>query len=249
MRETQRLLDAVKRQLRARGITYAELGRRIGLSESSVKRLFATGNFTLNRLESICGVLQLSLAELTRTMEGSASPEVFSLTEEQEQLLASEAGILACFYLLLNGRSTADCRERLRLQAPAVQEILRKLASVGLMTGSGKAMQLTARLPISWRPDGPVRKLYERQVREEFMQCDFRAPGESLAFHSAELSVASIRVMKRKLERLSADFAELAALDADLKPREKSSVGLLLAARPWVFSMFDSFRSARADRP
>ncbi|MET0292255.1 MAG: helix-turn-helix transcriptional regulator [Steroidobacteraceae bacterium] len=244
MRETQRLLDAVKRQLRARGITYAELGRRIGLSESSVKRLFASGNFTLTRLERICGVLQLTLADLARTMDGLGATPAATLTEEQEHLLASEAGILACFYLLLNGHTTADCRERLRLHAPAVDEILKKLASVGLVTGSGKTLQLSARLPLSWRPEGPVRKLYERQVREEFMQCAFKAPGESLAFHSAELSPASVRVLRRKLDKVSADFAELAALDLPLPSREKTSVALLLAMRPWVFSMFDGLRTA-----
>lgn len=244
MRETQRLLDAVKRQLRARGITYAELGRRIGLSESSVKRLFASGNFTLTRLERICGVLQLTMSELARTLDGGGqTPQSASLTEEQEHLLASESSILACFYLLLNGRTTQECRSRLRLEAAALKDILRKLGSVGLVTGAGKTPQLNARLPISWRMDGPVRKLYERQVREEFMQCAFKGPGESLAFHSGELSPASWRVMKRKLERLSADFAELAALDLTLKPREKSSVAVLLGMRPWVFSMFDGYQS------
>ncbi len=244
MRETQRLLDAVKQQLRARGITYAELGRRIGLSESSVKRLFSTGNFTLTRLERICGVLQLSLADLARASDGSRpSQQPATLTEAQERLLASEPSILACFYLLLNGRSTQDCRDRLALAAPAVQAILVKLGRVGLVTGRGRAMQLNARLPITWRPDGPVRRLYERQVREEFLRCRFNEPAESLAFHSAELSAASLRVLSRKLERLAGEFADLAALDAELHPREKSSVGMLLALRPWVFSMFDSLRS------
>jgi DNA-binding Xre family transcriptional regulator len=249
VRETQLLLAAVKRQLRARGITYAQLGRRIGLSESSVKRLFASGNFTLSRLERICGVLQLSIGDLARTMGSPQAASPASLSHEQERLLASEVSILACFYLLLNGRSTQDCRDRLQLSAPAVNEILRKLAGVGLVSVGGKQVTLNARLPIDWRRDGPVRRLYERQVRDEFLRCAFDGPGESLAFHSAELSAASLRVLKRKLDRLAADFAELAALDVDLKPRDKASVGLLLGLRPWVFSMFSGIQPAQTARP
>ena len=105
-------------------------------------------------------------------------------------------------------------------------------------------MALNATLPVTWRLDGPVRRLYERQVRAEFLQSPFTAPGESLAFHSAELSAASLRILARKLERLSADFAELAALDLTLAAREKTSVALLTAMRPWVFSMFSNYRSA-----
>jgi len=248
MRETQRLLDALKRQLRARGITYAHLGRKIGLSESSVKRLFASGNFTLTRLERVCGVLQLSLGDLARAMDTPQPGQLAQLSEQQERLLASEASILACFYLLLNGRSTQDCRARLRLSAPAVKQIVRKLAAVGLVTENGRQLTLNARLPIAWRRDGPVRRLYERQVRDEFLRCAFDGPGDALAFHSAELSTASQRVLKRKLERLAADFAELAALDVDLKPRDKTSVGVLLALRPWVFSMFSGLDAAQTAR-
>jgi hypothetical protein len=37
---------------------------------------------------------------------------------------------------------------------------------------------------------------------------------------------------------LAREFAELATLDVSLPTREKQSVALLMAFRPWVFSMF-----------
>ena len=43
-----------------------------------------------------------------------------------------------------------------------------------------------------------------------------------------------------------ADFADLAALDVRLPARDKSSVALLLACRPWVFSMFSAYRAKAA---
>jgi DNA-binding Lrp family transcriptional regulator len=241
LEETRRLLDALKRQLRAREITYAALGKKIGLSESSVKRLFASGSFTLTRLERVCGVLQMTVADLVRGNDVPQAGVPATLSHEQERVLASDAGLLACFYLLLNGHTIADCARRLNLTARALQSVLKRLGQAGLVSRSSKEVRLTAKLPIAWRMDGPVRRLYERQVRAEFLQSPFTEPGEALAFHSAELSSASLRVLGRKLERLSAEVAELAALDVSLPSREKTSVGMLVALRPWVFSMFANY--------
>ena len=54
MGETNRIILALKRGLRARGITYAMLARRIGLSEPSVKRILSRGSQSLPRLEPLC---------------------------------------------------------------------------------------------------------------------------------------------------------------------------------------------------
>jgi len=41
------LVDVLKRELRTRGITYAQVARKLDLSEASVKRMFSRKNFSL----------------------------------------------------------------------------------------------------------------------------------------------------------------------------------------------------------
>jgi hypothetical protein len=89
-----------------------------------------------------------------------------------------------------------------------------------------------------------VHRVYERQVKAEFLQADFQGPLEALNFRSAELSEASARILTRKLEQLTRDFAELATLDVGLAAAEKKSAALLVAFRPWVFSMFGGLKPA-----
>ncbi len=173
-------------------MTYRALSKAINLSESSVKRLFADGSFTLARLERVCSALDMTVADLSR-MAGSA-PVVRSRTDtlslEQERLLARNPPLLACFYLLLNGHSIAETRTRLKISARAMRELLDALAAARLVeVGAKQTLRFHARLPIAWRADGPVRKLYERQVRAEFLQGAFNGSSEALTFHSAELSV------------------------------------------------------------
>jgi hypothetical protein len=102
--------------------------------------------------------------------------------------------------------------------------------------------RLRVHAPISWREDGPIRRTYEQQVREEFMRSSFMAQDEVLQFRSAELSDASRMVLQRKLAKLASEFNELAELDRHLPSRERRSVALMMACRPWVWSMFDGLR-------
>src|SRR3990170_1277219 len=160
MNETKNLLETLKRCLRARGVTYHKLGRALGLSESSVKRLFADESFTLARLEKVCGALDMSVGDLVRMAAGTRDAQTFSLTLEQERTLASDASLLALFYLLLNGRTVEAAERRLGLNPRSMRTLLDRLAEAQLVEVDAKRrLRLNARLPISWRPDGPVRKL------------------------------------------------------------------------------------------
>ena len=64
MSECAQIIAVLKRSLKARGTTYRDLARAVGLSEASIKRIFAQETFSLARLEQICTALGLSIAEV-----------------------------------------------------------------------------------------------------------------------------------------------------------------------------------------
>jgi len=96
---------------------------------------------------------------------------------------------------------------------------------------------MRAATSIRWRKDGAVRARYQQQVFSEFLNDRFSADGQFLEFEILELSPASVTLLTRKLELLLKEVGELAALDQSLHPRDKLSTGLLLALRPWVYSV------------
>ncbi len=53
MAQVSLLVSELKRYLKAHGLTYAEVGKQLELSESSVKRLFARETFSLQRFEQV----------------------------------------------------------------------------------------------------------------------------------------------------------------------------------------------------
>lgn len=236
--DSTRILANLKAALRARSVTYAMLAKRIGLSEPSVKRVLSRGTLSLRRLEQICEAIDITVAEVVQAAGGSALERTDTLTIEQEKALAMDAKLLSCYHLIANGRSVREIEADMRASARSVQQWLARLSELGLVAQARGRVRVTAAVAPRWRPDGPMRRMYEREVRAEFLHSLFGAEREALHFGTAELSAASCRVLQRKLDRLAADFRDLADLDSTLPSAAKRNVGCLLAMRPWVFSKF-----------
>jgi DNA-binding Xre family transcriptional regulator len=83
MTTSARIIDTLKRQLKARGITYKNLAVELHRSESAVKHMFSTGNFSLKRLDEICAVLELDIGDLVNISE-SQQPKIEQLSAEYE---------------------------------------------------------------------------------------------------------------------------------------------------------------------
>jgi DNA-binding Xre family transcriptional regulator len=236
MDETRQLVDALKRCLKMRGLTYGTLAKRINLSEASVKRIFSERSFTLRRLEQVCGALEISLGELIRMVEqGGSRPTKLSV--EQEEALARDPALLSYFYLLMNGATDAEIQRGYEFDAPRIQKVRARLIELELIEPLTRGRQrLRVGRQISWRIDGPVRRAYERQVKAEFLQADFTDHGDFFSWQPAELTAASIEILKRKLALLQREFLDLAELDST-STQTRYSTALLLAFRPWVFSL------------
>ena len=72
MSTTLDLVNALKSELKAAGITYADLARQLNLAESSIKRVFAKGDMPLSRIDDVLRVLKMDFAELARKVADAA---------------------------------------------------------------------------------------------------------------------------------------------------------------------------------
>ncbi len=249
MSESTQIIEALKRSLKTRGLTYRDLAPKLGLSEATIKRVFSEETFSLQRLEAICAAIGMTMSELVKMAAEAREPRSQYLSLEQEHLLASDSRLLACFYLLLNGRSSEEIAKRMGLAERELRALYVKLDAARLIELQPRLrVRLRVGPVISWRTDGPVHRVYEKQVKAEFLQSEFQGAYEKLLFRSAELSDASAKILLRKLEQLAKDFAEFARLDVTVPADEKNNVGMLIAFRPWTFSMFDGLGRASAPR-
>jgi len=236
MSQTKQWIDTLKRCLKARGLTYLDVAHALKLSEASVKRLFAKQSFSIQRLEQVCRMLDMSFSELARINDMDREERRTTLSLQQEKELASDPVLLSYFYLLLNGWESERIAERFELLPSHQVRLLARLDRLGLieLQVNNRVRMLTSRR-IQWRKEGAVRQLYEREVKQAFLHDEFAGSGSHFAFESAELTPESARMVQRKLVRVQQDFDELAELDAKLPHTEKRGYGLMVALRPWAY--------------
>jgi hypothetical protein len=241
-----RFVEALKRSLRARGLTYGALARELRLSEASVKRMFSRGTFTLSRIEQILAVLDLQLDEVAR-MSRSAESQARELSVEQETALARDERLLSVFWLLQNDWRFAEIIEAFAISRAELTAACARLEKLALIDWRpGDRVRLKVAKDFAWRAGGPVKKVYGRRVVQEFLQGRFEAPLELLRFESRVLSQESAMVLKRRLERLARDFNEFAEADASAPSGRRLGVALLAACRPWEFSVVNALKRRKS---
>ena len=234
--QTSGLVEALKKLLKARGVTYRQLAAGLGLSEPSVKRLFSERTFTLQRLEQVCQVLEIDFFELAKLARG-ASTTTNEMTIEQEQILAKDSKLLGVFYLVFNEWQPNDIFDRYVLTKPELVKLLLRLEKLGLVeVMPGDKVKLKVPRSLRLRRDGPIRRAHGRHVVASFLQADFAAAGGLFRFEIRELSKASFVTMQRRLERVAAEFNELAELDSYLPSDQREGIGMAVGTRPWVVS-------------
>lgn len=233
------LVGALKSALRSRGLRYRDVAEGLGLSEASVKRLFAEETFSLRRFAEVCALIDMSVADLARLAE--QRDPVSTLTLEQESALVDDPLLLTVFYLLVNGWTAERIAGEYALTPPQITGALTRLDRLRLieLLPGNRVRLLTART-IRWRRDGPVRRAYQQRAFAEFIRHAFDGPDDVLIMETAELSSASMKLLERRLSQLRREFIELAEVDRSLAPEDKRGVGLAVALRPWVFSLLEA---------
>jgi len=240
---TREIVETLKKVLKARGMTYAELARALRVSTPTVKRLFSQRSFTLARLEEILRVLEIDFFELARLSHGRRGGPA-ELALEQETALAKDARLFSVFWLLCNEWRFDEIVAEFRIGAAQITSYFARLERLRLIDWRpGNRARLRVPRRYIWRAGGPLRKAYGLKVVTEFMRSRFDAPHDAFHFEAQELSAESAIVAKRRLERVAAEIHELAEMDAATPGKKRVTLGVLLACRPWSISIVHALRA------
>jgi transcriptional regulator with XRE-family HTH domain len=240
------LVKAIKTRLKAQGLSYRELGKLIGVSEPTVKRDLARGNFSLQRLDRICDALGISVAELIQPAEAAALTE---LSEQQEQALAADPQTLVVTYLIVNDWKFDEIVATFQLTDSQLVNVLLKLDKLRIVDfrPPKRIRKLTAR-NFSWRKDGAVQAYFLRRVIPEFFDARFDAPGDEFRFVGGLLSASSLLRLHASIRRFAAEYEQLAHQDASLPFKELSGCSAILALRSWEYSEISKLRRDKTVR-
>jgi transcriptional regulator with XRE-family HTH domain len=226
--------EALKRQLKAQDITYADLAQRIGVSEASVKRMFSLKNFTLHRLDQILTAIGIDFQDLAQVAR-ERQQLISSLTFEQEEEIIGDTRLFIVAVSALNMRPFEQIIGMYDIsEAEAVKYLLR-LDRIGfLQLLPNNRVKLLVSRTFAWIPNGPIQKYFREKAYGDYLDSRFDGEMEMMRVVNVMLSKQSTAALLEGLKQLADDFSQQHQDDARLPQDERFPISLMLAARPWM---------------
>ncbi len=238
MSQSSRLVQVIKRELKARQISYRDLAEQLQLSESAVKQMFSAGNFTLKRLDALCDILSLEFAELAKLASDSHAA-LDGLSVEQEERLVSDPVLLLVAYCVVNGWRFTDIVERYRISET---QCIQKLAELDRMRMAellpGNRIRALIGINFHWQPNGPIEQFFRREVQNQFFDSAFDAPDAVRLVKSGDISAATFAQIVNRLQAAGQLFDDLAREDHAYPSHQRRGASMILAIRHWEFGAF-----------
>ncbi len=234
------LIDSLKRELKARGITYADLALRINMSEASVKRMFSQKNFTLQRLDDILQAADIDFRDIALAGHDE-SKLVSELTFAQEKEIISDAKLLVVAVSALNLLSVEQIVDIYALTDAEVVKYLVQLDRIGFLELlPNNRIKLRVSRTFRWIPDGPIQTYFRELALRDYLESKFDGEHELMQVVNVMLSKQSIIVLLSRLKQLARELSQQHQEDAKLPYAEKFSISFMLAARPWMPKAFEA---------
>jgi DNA-binding Xre family transcriptional regulator len=242
MSSPELVLEVLRAELRAASITYKALAERIGMSESSVKRMFGQKDMSLSRLAQICKAAGIALEDVLRRA-ADARAHADTLTLPQEKSLVSNPRLLLVAICCLGHWSLEQVVETYRLTEAECIRCMAELDRLGLIELKPlNRYSLRVSNAFRWLPDGPVQQFFREHVVADYFRGRFDGAGETLMCLPARLSLASAHELGQKIHQLAGELARLHRNDRKLASEERDGFTLLVGFQSWEFEAFTALR-------
>lgn len=244
MSTTADLVAAVKKELKAAGLTYADLAQRLGMAESSVKRMLAKGDMPLSRVDAICRALRMDFADLARRV-ADAQPLLTELTHEQERAVVADKKLLLVAISVLSQWTLEQITCTYRITEAECIRYLVQLDRIGVIELRPlNRYRLKLAKAFRWRPHGPVMNYFREHAVLDYFGGGFEGPAEALLLVHGSISRAMAPAFVERLQRLAQDFSAQHQADQKLPEHERDGCTMVLALRSWEFEAFTRLRRA-----
>ena len=242
MSSPELVIQVLRTELRTAGLTYKTLAERIGMSESSVKRIFSQRDMSLSRLAHICKAAGIALEDVLRQAADS-TPHADQLTLAQEKSLVTDPKLLLVAICCLGQWNMAQILETYDLTEPDCIRKLVKLDRLALIDlKPNNRYRLNVSSAFRWRADGPVQHYFREHVVADYFSGQFDGLGETLMCVPARISTRSAQDVVKKIQQLCAELARLQQDDQRLPRDERDGFTLLLGFQSWELGAFTALR-------
>lgn len=127
------ILEELKSILKLRKLNYSKLAKKIGISESAVKKIFTNNDCSFLRLQSICAALEVELSSVLISAANSRPIKAIKLTSAQERALKKDKKLLVLYALLKARDFNIGSIEKLGANKQIIENLTNRLEKIGLV--------------------------------------------------------------------------------------------------------------------
>jgi transcriptional regulator with XRE-family HTH domain len=232
------LVDSLKRELKSRGITYADLAARIKMSEASVKRMFSQKNFTLQRLDQVLQAADIEFRDIAN-LAHDESQLISQLSYEQEKEIIGDPKIFVIAVSVLNLISVEQIVKVYDITEAEVVKHLVRLDKIGFLELlPNNRVKLLVSRTFHWIPNGPIQTHFRELAYSDYLASKFDGEDEIMQLVNVMLSKQSIAALLSRLKQVAREFSQLHQDEVKLPYDDKTPISILVAARPWMPQSF-----------
>ncbi len=233
------LVLALKAELKAAGLTYAHLAQRLGMAESSVKRMFSrAGDLPLSRVDAICGVLGVEFADLARQVADN-QPLMQQLTLAQEKAVVADRRLLMVAICVLSQLPLEEIISAYALSEAECIHCLTRLDRIGIIDlRPGNRYHLKVAKGFRWLPHGPVMQFFRDEVLHDYFSGGFDGESELLTLVHGEVGRGLATAFRDRLVRVCQDFSKQHLADQKLPPEQRQPFTIVVGMRSWLMPAF-----------
>lgn len=198
------IVQVIKIELRARGITIKSFAKMMSVSEPTMKRWLNGQGLLLKDWGRMLHVLDLPIVEVAARVD-STTREQFEYTEQQEEALSKTPGLLAFFQQLLEGFDAKKIMARHHLSQQSTISYLKKLDDIGLIRW-GKNFEFThlREGEPRWKKSGPLARTFRSKVFRELIEVN-RDSGhlQMMIYHLSLVDIQKLQEMMEEVFRFA----------------------------------------------
>lgn len=238
MARSPQIVDLLKQELRARGIQYKHLAEKLDLSESTIKHMFSTKNFSLRRLDQVCEILGMEMTDLVAQHEARI-PKIEQLSIEHERELVSDVTLLMVGYCVVNNWTKDEIIDTYSLSESECIRCLAQLDRMKLieLLPENKIKRLISN-SFKWHKNGPIEQFFRSEAQERFLGASFSGEDATRVIKLGDLSDKSILQIIERLENIGELYDELSNEDSKRSFNMRHGASMVLAIRKWQFYAF-----------
>lgn len=236
MQKIDELMRALKTILKANGLTYSEIAKSMAVSEASVKRWFSQGGISLQQFTEVMQLAGTEIQDLASVMKAESQLKEYIYSIEQELFFVDHPQCHAFFNALLRFGSVKGIQQKTKISSASANRYLVELERLKLVERlPADRLRFLTPKRVVWRKDGPLRKQFLREAKEEFLDATFTDKLAAFRFVQVSLSNHSASAFLTQLSKGVDEATRTAEIEKSISSN-LSEYGILIAIRPWQFS-------------